>query len=228
MAFQAGVLNIAGFMAGHQIVSHVTGFATFSGYYLSQGQTIRAGEMIILPIVFLLGSMVSGYFVDISLQLKKNPKYYLTFGLIFFLILFVFINGLLGNWGTFGEVSYKNFFLLLILCFICGIQNGTISIVSQSVIRTTHLTGLTTDLGLGIVRVLKRKELKGLVNDEARSNWMRLGIITFFILGSITGGFIFHQFEYKAFFLPVLISGGLFFLMISFQAFGKINQSSPE
>lgn len=225
MAFHAGLLNIAGFMAGHNIVAHVTGFVTFSGYYISQNQTIHAAEMLIFPLVFILGSMISGYFVDIRLKLQKEPKYYITFGLMFFLVLFVYINGLLGHWGKFGAVNYKSFSLLVILCLVCGIQNGTISIVSQSVIRTTHLTGLATDLGLGIVRILKKRELRGLINDEGKSNLMRIGIISFFTIGSIVGGFLFERFEYGAFLLPVLISGGLYFLMVYFHTVGKPKRS---
>jgi uncharacterized membrane protein YoaK (UPF0700 family) len=229
MAFQAGLLNIGGFLAGQKIVSHVTGLATFSGYYLSQGEKSLALEMITLPVVFLLGAMVSGYFVDIRLKLRKRPKYYITFGLMFLLTLVVFINGVLGNWGAFGSASQKSFEVLLLLCFICGIQNGTISIVSHSVIRTTHLTGLTTDLGLGIVRIFKKKELEGVISDEGRSNLMRVGIIGSFIVGSIVGGILFKRFEYFAFLLPVMISGGLFSLMVYFQTVGqKKVQSTTE
>jgi uncharacterized membrane protein YoaK (UPF0700 family) len=218
MAFQAGLLNVGGLLAGQRIISHVTGSATFSGYYLSQGNKINALQMLMLPVIFLMGAMVSGYFVDIRLKLGKPPKYYITFGLMFFLILFVFINGVLGNWGSFGNVSYQSYELAMLLCFICGIQNGTISIVSQSVIRTTHLTGLTTDLGLGLVRILKRKQLKGIVNEEGRSNLMRIGIITSFIVGAIMGGYLFANFGYYGFVFPVVISGSLFTLMIYFQS----------
>jgi uncharacterized membrane protein YoaK (UPF0700 family) len=221
MAFQAGLLNIGGLLAGQKIVSHVTGLATFSGYYVSQGKIIDAFQIFLLPLVFLLGSMVSGYFVDIRLKLKKNPRYYITFGFMFALNLFVFTNGLMGNWGKFGDVSDQSFELLLLLCFICGIQNGTVSIVSHSVIRTTHLTGLTTDLGLGLIRIFKRKELEGIVSDEGRSNLMRIGIIVSFVLGAVVGGVVFRRFEFYGFLLPVLISGALFWLMIFFQVFGR-------
>lgn len=218
MAFQAGVLNVGGFLAGQKIVSHVTGFATFSGYYLSQGENISAMQIFLLPVIFLFGAMVSGYFVDIRLKLKKKPRYYITFGLMFLLTSFIFVNGLLGNWGRFGNVSYQSYQLVMVLCFICGIQNGTISIVSNSVIRTTHLTGITTDLGLGLVRLFKKKELAGLVTDETRANLMRIGIIVSFILGSVVGGILFSRYEYFGFLLPLIVSGGLFGLMIFFQA----------
>ncbi|MFL5784640.1 MAG: YoaK family protein [Bacteriovoracaceae bacterium] len=228
MAFQAGLLNIGGFLAGQKIVSHVTGFATFSGYYISQGQKAYVIEMLILPIVFLLGAMVSGHFVDIRLKLNKQPKYYITFGFMFVLTLAVFINGIFGNWGAFGNVGHQSFGLLMLLCFICGIQNATVSIVSRSVIRTTHLTGLTTDLGLGIVRFFKRKELESEVSGEGRSNLMRVGIISSFVMGAIVGGFVFKRFEFYGFLLPVLISGGLFSLMVYFHTWGRKNSINGQ
>lgn len=56
MAFQAGVLNIGGFMACHRFVSHVTGFATFFGYELNQADSSHALGMLIVPLFFFIGS----------------------------------------------------------------------------------------------------------------------------------------------------------------------------
>lgn len=219
MAFQAGLLNIGGFLAGHKIVSHVTGFATLYGHEISKGSGEASG-MLIVPIFFLIGSMISGYFVDIRLKLKKKPRYYITFGMMFFLCCLIWGLGILGYFGLFSE-SYEGIsshLLLLLLCLTCGIQNGTISTVSRSVVRTTHLTGITTDLGLGLVRILNRKKIADTINpDEGRANLMRIGIISFFVLGSITGGFLFGELGFHGFILPVLISGSLFWAMIYFQ-----------
>jgi uncharacterized membrane protein YoaK (UPF0700 family) len=58
---------------------------------------------------------------------------------------------------------------------------------------------------------------------------MRVGIIGSFIVGSIVGGILFKRFEYFAFLLPVMISGGLFSLMVYFQTVGqKKVQSTTE
>ncbi len=219
MAFQAGLLNIGGFLVARKIVSHVTGFVTFFGHDLSQGELTQAWGMLLVPCFFLLGAMVSGYFVDVRLKLGKRPKYYITFGIMFYLNAVVYIFGLLGYWGDFGQfpLSLQGYILLVILCFVCGIQNGTISTVSKSVVRTTHLTGITTDLGLGIVRILSRHKLKDQLPNEGKANLMRVGIIVSFILGSVLGGFVFVRFEYSGFLFPVLISGSLFGLMIFFQ-----------
>jgi uncharacterized membrane protein YoaK (UPF0700 family) len=220
MAFQAGILNVGGFMACHRFVSHVTGFATFFGFEFNQPDNGHAFGMLVVPLFFLLGSMLSGQLVDIRLKLHKRPKYYIAFGLIFLLLCFVFLFGIFGYFGKFGEAFElkRDYLLLILLCFICGIQYGTITSVSRSVIRTTHLTGVTTDLGIGIVRFLNRNKIKGEISNEAHANLMRMGIIFFFGLGSVLGGYVFSKLEYAGFFVPVITSGLLFCTMFYYQA----------
>ncbi len=220
MAFQAGILNMGGFMACHRFVSHVTGFATFFGYEINQTDSKYAAGMLLVPLFFLFGAMISGELVDIRLKLHKKPKYYISFGIIFVLSLIVFIGGILGFFGTFGEpLRYsRDYALLATLCLICGIQNGTITTVSRSVVRTTHLTGVTTDLGIGLMRLFYKDKLgEEYTFETERENLMRLGIISFFILGSVIGGFAFSNFGYYGFAFPVITSGSLFWLMFYFQ-----------
>ncbi len=220
MAFQAGILNMGGFMACHRFVSHVTGFATFFGYETNQPDSRHAIGMLAVPLFFLFGAMLSGQLVDLRLKLHKKPKYYITFGLIFFLTLVVFFGGISGQFGVFGEplVYSRDYLLLALLCLICGIQNGTITTVSKSVVRTTHLTGITTDLGIGIIRYFNRDKYD-YNPDDSKANLMRIGIISFFILGSVIGGFAFTHFDYGGFLIPVITSGLLFWLMIYFQLY---------
>ncbi len=229
MAFQAGLINIGGFMACHRFVSHITGFATFFGYDLSKEEPRHALGMLVVPLFFLLGAMLSGQLVDIRLKLHIKPKYYITFGIIFFLTLFVAIAGMLGRLGRFGEPleSSQDYTLLILLCFICGIQNGTITTVSKSVIRTTHLTGITTDLGIGLVRLFNHRKLNDHVENEKKASLMRVGIIFFFGFGSVVGGFAFGRFGHGAFLIPVLTSGILFWTMIYFQVWNQSMQKEP-
>ncbi|MGE0762357.1 MAG: YoaK family protein [Bdellovibrionales bacterium] len=221
LAFQAGLLNIGGFMACHRFVSHVTGFATFFGLEASLANKNQAAGMLAVPLFFLFGAMISGQLVDIRLKLHKKPKYYLTFGLIFFLVLIVLIGGWLGYFGQFGEAAEftRDYVLLALLCLICGIQNGTVTSVSRSVVRTTHLTGITTDLGIGLMRLWNKNKLGDQVQDDSRANWMRIGILLSFGFGSVAGGFIFRWFEYGGFLVPALTSGLLFGMMYYFQVY---------
>lgn len=215
MAFQAGMLNIGGFFAGHLFVSHVTGFASTVGMALVENNYELALKIAGVPLVFLIGAMISGFFVDLRLKLKKEPKYFITFGLMFILSLLVFIGGITGLFGEFGnESESSNYHLLLLLCLICGIQNATISIVSRSVVRTTHLTGITTDLGLGLVRLLYKSQVEINEFEERRATWMRLGLISFFILGSGVGALVYSKFGFWGFGVPATLACFLFCLMI--------------
>lgn len=229
MAFQAGVINVGGFLSCHRFVSHVTGFATFFGDELSADPEnwTRALGMLAVPLFFLLGVMLSAQLVDIRLRLNKKPRYYFTFGLIFILSLVVFFGGLAGHFGAFGEplIQKRDYLLLILLCLTCGIQNGTITSVSRSVLRTTHLTGITTDLGIGLIRFFHRTRLIDVGDEDTRyaakeagrANLMRIGIILFFGIGSVVGAFAFRAFGYGGFLLPVVTSGGLFLTMMYFQ-----------
>ncbi|RYZ67326.1 MAG: DUF1275 domain-containing protein [Proteobacteria bacterium] len=219
MAFQAGVINIGAFIACRSFVSHVTGFATLFGQEIAERDYTKAVGLLAVPILFLIGAMISGLLVDIRLKLNKNPRYYVVFGVIFLLLLFVVIGGFNGLFGKFG-VPYqasRDFTLMALLCLVCGIQNGSITSVSKAVVRTTHMTGIVTDLGIGIVRVFHRQKIPGGVAEDVRANWMRVGLILFFTFGSIVGGFVFIRTGFRGFLLPTAISGGLFLATLYMQ-----------
>ncbi|WP_413561212.1 YoaK family protein [Bdellovibrio sp. HCB209] len=224
MAFQAGVLNMGGFLACHRFVSHVTGFATFFGYEFTQRDRSHAWGMLIVPLFFLFGAMVSGYLVDIRLKLHKKPKYYIAYTFMLVLILITTVGGVLGWFGPFGaplEEDPKGYLLLILLCFTCGIQNGTITSVSRSVVRTTHLTGITTDLGIGLIRIFNKGKLlpehHEMIDNERKATYMRVGIITMFVMGSVFAGFVYPVAEYWGFLIPAFTTGILLVSMIYFQ-----------
>jgi uncharacterized membrane protein YoaK (UPF0700 family) len=229
LAFQAGLLNMGGFMACHSFVSHVTGFATMFGYELNRVHYRAASGMLIVPFFFLLGAMLSGYLVDVRLQMQKAPKYYIVLGVLFFLLLFIAIAGFNGFFGKFGNAaeSTEDYTLLAFICLACGVQNGMVTLVSRSVVRTTHLTGVTTDLGIGIVRLINRNRLKIRNPDEVQANFMRIGIIVCFILGSAVGVKIFEYGQFRGFLLPTAITGILFFSSLYLQVLRPRHTGKP-
>ena len=223
LAFQAGLLNVGGLMASHTFVSHVTGFAPLFALEMQTGQQAHAYALLLIPLTFLVGAMISGVLVDLRLKLKKDPRYYIVFGVLFFLTLVLVISGFNNQFGDFGRPlqDRKGYALVILLCLICGIQNGTITLVSKSIVRTTHLTGITTDLGIGLVRVLNGRRLQGSIPDEWRANLMRIGIIGFFLLGSAVGVSIYREWQYRGFLFPCFISGLLFATTLYFQVLRK-------
>ena len=73
--------------------------------------------------------------------------------------------------------------------------------------RTTHLTGITTDLGIGLIRLwTDRHHLSKRDDREFFATQFRLGIIGSFILGSIMGAFLFQELKFLGFLIPFIIS----------------------
>ena len=89
--------------------------------------------------------------------------------------------------------NQENYFHIAsyVLLFAMGLQNALVTKASQSTVRTTHLTGLFTDLGIELSQLFfyKKTEEK---NKLSKSIYLKLSIITFFFLGCIIGGFIFQ------------------------------------
>jgi uncharacterized membrane protein YoaK (UPF0700 family) len=220
LAFQGGALNTGGYLAVHRFVSHVTGFATLAGVAGAKYEWSTMFGMLMVPVCFLLGVIISAW--NVERQRVKNliPRYSFVFSIIFFNILFVAVLGTLGYLGEFGEPlnSERDYLLLFMLSFTCGLQNAVISSASGAVIRTTHLTGLTTDFGIGLVRLWSTR--KNLHSRELFASWCRLGIFWSFVGGSFVSALLYLNFKFYGFFLPLVIT---LFTAIRLRAIHKKN-----
>jgi uncharacterized membrane protein YoaK (UPF0700 family) len=208
LAFQGGSINAIGLLAGHRYVSHVTGFATSAAVEFSEGKWWNSISMLSVPCFFLLGAIISGFFIDLRVLRRRRPGYEIVLFMIFAILLFAFAGSVLGFFGKFGNDFDldDHYSLLVLLSLSCGLQNAVITTASGSIIRTTHLTGITTDLGVGITRLFfsfrgGHPNLEELHREQA-AFWMRLGIITSFILGSFATATLVLRFEYYGLALP--------------------------
>jgi uncharacterized membrane protein YoaK (UPF0700 family) len=205
LAFQAGAINVAGFLACHRFVSHVTGFPTLLASELAKGDNDAAFNIMLVPIFFVIGSMLSGWLVDRRIERKKEPRYSLVFFLICVLLAIVTLAGQLGYFGKFGEpLLYKrDYILMATLCAISGIQNAVITTASGYRVRTTHLTGITTDFGIGLVKMITNRKNAEAFATEFRLNYYRLGTIISFTAGGIAGAYAFYSVAYVGFLIPL-------------------------
>ena len=92
-----------------------------------------------------------------------------------------------------------------------GLQNALVTNISQSVVRTTHLTGLFTDLGIELSQILFNKKESD-KKKLTRSISLRLSIIFFFFSGCVSGGLAYKTLELKILiFAAILLFGALVF-----------------
>ena len=204
LAFQAGAVNSGAFMACHRFVTHTTGFATQFGAEFASGNLWSAWGMLTVPFFFMAGSMFSAVFVDRRISHNLKPNYELLIFVVGLLLIAVACAGASGSLGKFGgtDDAFSDYLFLAILSLAMGIQNASITSASGAVIRTTHLTGITTDLGIGLVRILSPGSLRQQRPEEIHKALIRSSLIFAFVLGSTLAAFIFLKTQFWGFLLP--------------------------
>lgn len=137
---------------------------------------------------------------------RKNENTIYIIPIITEIILMLFV-------AVFGENLILNYgdFIACTLLFSMGLQNSLVTKISNSVVRTTHLTGLFTDLGIELSQLYfyKQFELRLKLFTSIR---LRLTIIVFFFLGGIIGGLFYLKMHLTVLLIAVLVLGfGLIF-----------------
>lgn len=201
LSFVAGIVNVAGFLSVQRLTTNVTGhFAFFVDEIFKLN--IWQGLIYFLYIFFFfLGSFVSNLMVEIISKISDRLIYIIPI-IIESLILFF-----LSLFGQF--LILKNPDLLACsLLFAMGLQNSLVTTISNATVRTTHLTGLFTDLGIELSQLFfyKQSDQKDKLYSSIK---LRLTIITFFFLGGLLGGILYSTLKLYllAFAAAVLIIG---------------------
>ncbi|MGE9311831.1 YoaK family protein [Niabella sp. CJ426] len=204
LSFVAGVVNVAGFISVQRLTTNVTGHFAFFVDEVFKLQWSRSLVYFLYILFFFLGSFISSLLVEMIM--RKNERFvYIIPGLFESLILLSVAMA-----GPYLVSGYADLIACSLL-FAMGLQNSLVTRISGAMVRTTHLTGLFTDLGIEISQLFfyKRKEQKNKLLATIR---LRLRIIAFFFLGGIAGGVLYTYFGFYALGVPAaLLIGGLYY-----------------
>ncbi len=198
LSFVAGIVNVSGFLAYQQLTTNVTGhFALFINDVANFD--FWKGTIYFLYIFsFLLGSFSSSFLIE-KFQENGRLNVFVLPTLIECLIL---ISIPITNY--FIPIEYPDLIICLLL-FAMGLQNSFVTKISDAIVRTTHLTGLFTDLGIDISHLFFPKSYPQ--KEKLKANIrLRIYIISFFFLGGIIGGFLYSKADWK---LNTLLLGAL-------------------
>lgn len=203
LSFVAGLVNITGLLALKTLTTNVTGHFAYFAEEMMKHEYSAAITFLVFTLFFLFGSFLSSFLEElISI---RNPQ----LSHLFPITLEMFILIAIGFFGTnLGLGSFGGKLTAFFLLFAMGIQNSLVTNISKSTVRTTHLTGLFTDLGIELSQLFfykKPEETKKLKT----SIYLRLSIITFFFIGCFSGGIIYQVLEIKTLFIAA------FFLLIA-------------
>jgi uncharacterized membrane protein YoaK (UPF0700 family) len=203
LAFVAGALNAGGFLAVQRYTSHVTGMLSSLADNLALGEFGLVVDAAVAVLAFLLGAMCCAVLVNVARRRRMSSEYALPLMLEAGLILCF---GLLGSQLAHFEGLLVPFTVIL-LCFIMGLQNAVVTKLSNAHIRTTHMTGIVTDLGIEVGKLFYVNDSR-LGMAPVRADRTRLavlgGLLSCFLLGGAAGAFGFKFFGY-AFTVPIAV-----------------------
>ncbi|NML16418.1 YoaK family protein [Azohydromonas caseinilytica] len=198
LAFVAGAANAGGFLAVHQYTSHMTGIVSAMADHLALGELREylAGFGALLS--FIAGSACTAILVNLARRRRMHSEYALPLVLEAVLLLGFGVLGerLSGVTGLFVP------FTVMWLSFIMGLQNALVTKLSRAEIRTTHVTGLVTDVGIELGKLLYWNSPGLAGQPKVQANRARLQILlalaAAFFVGGVCGALGFKLVGYAA------------------------------
>ncbi|WP_309679006.1 YoaK family protein [Polaromonas sp.] len=189
LAFNAGAINAGGFLLVSLYTSHMTGFASMLADNLILGNVKLVSVALGALLAFTAGAAVTAVLVNWARQNWLRSEYALPL-LVEALLLLLF--GLLG--ATLNrQAPFAVPLTVLVLAFIMGLQNALVSKISASQIRTTHMTGVITDLGIELGKLFYWNHSQRPPESRVRANRIKLRLFAtllgMFVAGGLVGAF---------------------------------------
>ncbi len=183
LSLVAGIVNTTGVLSVKTLTTNVTGhFAYFSEGLAGKNYSLALFYLFFI-LSFLLGAFVSGLLIETVSKFQSAVSFVIP---MIIEIVILAITGMADRWlGQYPQA------IACVLLFAMGLQNSLVTKVSNSVVRTTHLTGLFTDLGIELSQLFFYRgpfESRQLYKSIS----LKGAIIGCFFAGCVGGGYFFH------------------------------------
>jgi uncharacterized membrane protein YoaK (UPF0700 family) len=192
LAFIAGVVNVVGLLGfEHQAITHLTGNTSLLAEAFATFNFRSAQHFGALILAFVGGCVLSGFIIqDSTLQLGRRYGVAL---LLVSALLFVSVPLL----------QHNNAYGMYAAACACGLQNAMVSTYSGAVVRTTHLSGMFTDLGIFLGHALRRMPV------DTRRLRLCCVVISGFFCGGLAGTVAFKHLGYFALLFPATLTAAV-------------------
>ena len=190
LACVAGIVNVVGFLGfQQQAITHLTGNTSLLGAALIAGDTkgtVALGAMIV---AFVFGAMLSGLIVQDSV-LRLGRRYGVALAIESVMLA-----------AAVPLFRHQHLAGPILAAAAIGLQNAMATTYSGALIRTSHVSGMFTDLG-----IMLGHALRGLAVGRRRLALCVL-IIAFFFCGGVLGAWLFARLAYASLYVPAALTG---------------------
>lgn len=209
LAAVAGALNTAAFEIVGFFSANMTGNVSTLSDNLAKANVKSGLLFLFVVLLFIAGSAFSTAIVNAGRRRKIRTIFAVN----------ILIEGvaliMLGIIEMAFEPAYPGLLLIICLSFLMGFQNAVVTRISNARVRTTHISGTATDIGIEIAMLLDVLRRKESVKD-APTYIERLGLhfstLTAFLIGGIIGIWLSKMMGYA---FLIVFGAGLFYLSLS-------------
>jgi uncharacterized membrane protein YoaK (UPF0700 family) len=200
--------NLAGVLTCYSFISNVTGHTVSFARKMLQESWFEMAILLAWMCLFVGGAAIARFLIRYFQYKDNQSAHYIPLGLEALI---------LGIVGVYGEYFHQQTVaetqgLAALLLFSMGIQNSAISTITAQGgpgIKTTHMTGLFTDLGTDLADILHARKGRGVIHWQGFQT--RVSILASYIAGALLSGWAYFHLGFQVFFV---ISGFLVILII--------------
>jgi uncharacterized membrane protein YoaK (UPF0700 family) len=204
-ALSAGMVNVASLLIFFSFTSNVTGHYAILAAEIVKGNWYQVAVVMGWLFLFFFGGFVANLIV---IHFNKRNSYIAHSIPIFLEILCLVAVGIYGQF-FYTETLAETEMLLALMLFAMGLQNGLTASISNFAVKTTHLTGLTTDLGV-LFSMFTKKEFRKNPELVGKAKLL-LSIVSSYLVGAVFSGYIYLYMGFKVFYL---VSAFLFVVIV--------------
>jgi uncharacterized membrane protein YoaK (UPF0700 family) len=208
LAFVAGAVNAGGFFAVGQYTSHMSGIVSAVADHAALGELRLMVAGLTSLLAFFLGAATSAMLINWGRRREAQSQFAVPLLLEACLLLCF---GLMGARPDAGNLLPAT---VALLCFVMGLQNAIITKISRAEIRTTHVTGLVTDIGIEMGKMMywnRSAQAAGRVAADRPRLYLLGSLLLMFLTGGLVGAF---GFKYMGYIVTVPLAVVLTFLAI--------------
>ncbi|KKB12354.1 transmembrane protein [Devosia geojensis] len=181
LAAAAGAINAAGFHAMGFFSANMTGNVSSLSDFAALGQWTLASLLAGLLAAYIVGAFCSALLIEVGRRRNVHGIY--AYSIISEGVLLA----VLGTADLLLPGIHSGPILIVGLSFLMGLQNATTTRISNARVRTTHVSGMATDIGVELAVLLggaRDNDDRGVVRSRFALHLSTLGA---FLVGGIVG-----------------------------------------
>jgi uncharacterized membrane protein YoaK (UPF0700 family) len=196
----AGITNVVGMLTFLSFTTNITGHVANLSKHIVEQNFSEVLIFLLWLFMFFAGAFLSSFIVR-SLEDKSYYRAH-SIPVIIEIIIMLFV-AVYGH-HFYQETQTEREIVIATILFSMGMQNSLVSTISGGLIKSSHLTGLFTDLGGDVAEWLHPNAEK---TEVVRNKiYIRFTILGFYLLGGIIGGYFFNLYEFAIFYcVPVIL-----------------------